>query len=200
MAETLVKNPICSKCGENARPNALFCFACGGEIVGFEESEDEDVSSAWFKDDIVEKAANDDVVEKVESDDTVEGAANDDIVEKVENDDTVEADSEDQGLDTEPIPEDEGAEESEVKIPETNQKVKVKRKADADDSESEDKTDEPDLRSAAELRRRPKPVRSKRVEIVWQEESGSPNVLFLVFGLGFVAVFALAFFLTLYLK
>ncbi|MEZ5306596.1 MAG: zinc ribbon domain-containing protein [Pyrinomonadaceae bacterium] len=57
MAELLIK-PVCSKCGEDARPGAQFCFACGGAIIEPQlQEQDEEVSSAWFKGDIIEASA-----------------------------------------------------------------------------------------------------------------------------------------------
>lgn len=58
-------------------------------------------------------------------------------------------------------------EESEKPEPETEE---------TDESEEE----EPKLKSAADLRRRSKRVKKKRVEIVWEEPERPPNVLFLV--------------------
>ena len=33
MAETLVENKICNACGAEVRPNALFCYNCGGSVA-----------------------------------------------------------------------------------------------------------------------------------------------------------------------
>jgi RNA polymerase subunit RPABC4/transcription elongation factor Spt4 len=61
MAEVLVKNEVCEKCGAAVRPNAFFCFNCGSQVVSDEviaaEEENEDVSSAWFKETITDQKA-----------------------------------------------------------------------------------------------------------------------------------------------
>ena len=33
MAEAIIENQICSGCGSEARPNALFCYHCGGSVA-----------------------------------------------------------------------------------------------------------------------------------------------------------------------
>jgi len=33
MAETTVENRVCNACGSEARPNALFCYHCGGSVA-----------------------------------------------------------------------------------------------------------------------------------------------------------------------
>jgi hypothetical protein len=58
MAEIL-EQQVCQACGEKVRPNALFCFNCGSQIGSDEEVEVENqrqlkISSAWFKEDIIE--------------------------------------------------------------------------------------------------------------------------------------------------
>lgn len=58
MAEVLVKNQICEKCGAEVRLNAFFCYNCGSQVVSDEVIEAEensgDVSNAWFKETITE--------------------------------------------------------------------------------------------------------------------------------------------------
>lgn len=172
MAETLLKNPICSKCGEEARPQALFCFACGGEILDPDAEPGDDVSSAWFRDEIVE---NSDLAREAgtETGKTVDGQI---------------ADAGDDGRD----------------VPDTKSSsaVKVKQKENLDDGKAVEagKGEKKKFRSAAELRRRPKPLRSKQVEVVWQENTESPNVPFVVFGLIFVVISAVLLFLAFFLK
>lgn len=70
MALTSVQNKICAACGAEIRPNALFCYACGGAVA--EEKQDEVLTN--------EKAAPV-VVETVE---TVETTAVSEIVETKE--------------------------------------------------------------------------------------------------------------------
>lgn len=60
--------------------------------------------------------------------------------------------------------------------------------------------EEPKLKSAASLRKRPKSIQKKRVEIVWEERENTPNVWFLAVAL-FLTVFALGIWLlAMYLK
>ncbi len=163
MAETLVQIPICSKCGEEARPQALFCFACGGKIVGYTEEEEEAVSSAWFKGDIVEGPS-----EEAESSVAEEGTAAktsgempaDAEVDKLTEDETdVESDIEDKAI---PMP---------SVSKESDNKVKVKAKPEAEQK----KTAADELTSAAEIRRRPKAIQTKRVEVVWEDSESGPK-------------------------
>lgn len=58
MAEVLLKNQICGKCGAEVRLNAFFCYNCGSQVVSDEviaaEETSEEVSNAWFKETITE--------------------------------------------------------------------------------------------------------------------------------------------------
>lgn len=59
MAEKLVKNSVCEKCGAEVRLNALFCYNCGGQVASDEEVAAETqngikISDAWFKETIAE--------------------------------------------------------------------------------------------------------------------------------------------------
>lgn len=165
MAEALIKNPVCSKCGEGARPHALFCFACGGEVI---ESEQEDtVSSVWFREDLLEDKGEDSepAFEK-------DGMAS-------------EAEGDEQSSDQEKDAETETV-ESEPKVsPVRVRRVPVPQKK---------------LTSAADLRKRPKPVQAKRVEIVWKEKHDSPNLMFVVCGTVMALLALFIFFAAMYLK
>lgn len=55
-------------------------------------------------------------------------------------------------------------------------------------------TEEPKLKSAASLRKKPKSIQKKRVEIVWEEQENTPNVWFLAVAL-FLSLFALGIWL-----
>ena len=60
--------------------------------------------------------------------------------------------------------------------------------------------EEPKLKSAASLRKRPKSVQKKRVEIVWEERENTPNVWFIVVTV-LLTLFALGVWLmAMYLK
>ncbi|NNE68232.1 MAG: zinc ribbon domain-containing protein [Pyrinomonadaceae bacterium] len=173
MAETLVKNPTCSKCGEDARPEALFCHACGGEIQDLPKDDDGSVSSAWFKGDIVETSP---IEASKEPDEKIEEKP----IEMPE----------------EPVLEETGQSRDE----EEKGRVKVKRKEDIETETAKEKPLKKKLTSASDLRKRPKPIRTKRVEVVWEENTNSPNWLFLVFGLFFGLLGLGLFFLAFYLK
>lgn len=68
MAEVLNKD-ICEKCGAAVRPNAFFCFNCGSQVVSDEiiaaEEENENVSSAWFKESITDKKTEPALTQKI---------------------------------------------------------------------------------------------------------------------------------------
>jgi hypothetical protein len=147
MAEKEFVKPVCIKCGENARPQALFCFACGGEIVEGADIADEVVSSEWFKEDIVK-------AEDTSKDQTTAGA-------EVEGENLPSA----EGLEAET---NDGKVEAPVMDRDTTQRPgSVNNK----------------LRTASDLRRKPKPIRAKKIEVVWEDSNESPNLVFLVCGL-----------------
>jgi len=55
MAETTIENRICSGCGSEVRPNALFCYHCGGSVapeVVVALKDKEAVGNAWFRENI----------------------------------------------------------------------------------------------------------------------------------------------------
>ena len=70
MALTLVQNKICAACGAEIRPNALFCYACGGAVA--EEKPDEILSNGKAvqavaeKSETVEKTVINEIVETKE--------------------------------------------------------------------------------------------------------------------------------------
>ncbi len=179
MAETLVKIPICSKCGEEARPQALFCFACGGKIVGYTEEEESAVSAAWFRGDIVETP----------SDDAGDPVAKEEQISESKPD-------------TASVGSDAEVEEKAIPMPsvaeDTGSKIKVKAK-DVEGADQE-KDSSGKLTSAAELRRRPKAIQTKRVEVVWEQAAEGPNIPFLIFGTIVGIVGIVLFFVAFYLK
>ena len=56
------------------------------------------------------------------------------------------------------------------------------------------------LKTAANLRRKPKTFQKKTVEIVWEEPDQSPNKWFPLVAIGLVVFVALIFYLAMYLK
>ena len=66
--------------------------------------------------------------------------------------------------------------------------------------EKPDVLEEPKLKSAASLRKRPKSVQKKRVEIVWEEPENAPNAWFVLVG-SLLTLFAIGIWLlAMYLK
>lgn len=59
---------------------------------------------------------------------------------------------------------------------------------------------EPKLKTAANLRRKPKSFQKKTVEIVWEEPDQAPNKWFPLVAIGLVVFVALIFYLAMYLK
>ncbi len=142
---TFVENKICNACGSEVRPNALFCYHCGGslapEIVVAKDKNQ--VSDARFRENIYE-GKNGDNSAPIERT-TVEETAD------------------------KPIPK--------PSLPE-----------------------EPKLKSAAVMRRKPKNLQPKRVEIIWEEYQNAPNVWFILVAI-FLTLFAIGIlYLALRLK
>jgi transcription elongation factor Elf1 len=68
MAETLVENRICKTCDAEVRKGALFCYNCGGSVAPEIPAPDNNqpVSDAWFREDIVAETAVDADSEQIE--------------------------------------------------------------------------------------------------------------------------------------
>jgi len=78
-----------------------------------------------------------------------------------------------------------------------NGKIEVKAKpAKVDEKDSEKKG----LKTAASLRKKPKKLGKKRVEVVWEEHDNSPNVWFIVGAVIFTILGAALFYIAMYLK
>jgi len=60
--------------------------------------------------------------------------------------------------------------------------------------------EEPKLKSAAGLRRKPKSIQKKTIEVVWEEHENAPNVWFLAVAIVLVILVATILFLAMYLK
>lgn len=72
MATASVQNKICRLCGAEIRPNALFCYACGGAVVEEEKRSEKlafekSAEIAVKKRETVEKAEAVENIEKVET-------------------------------------------------------------------------------------------------------------------------------------
>ena len=209
MAEALVKNPYCSKCGEDARPQAQFCFACGGAVVFPETQESEEVvSSEWFKGDIVDSDSPND--SDVENSENLSGslkaipmpATPTGEVESVEAETIKEETNIEEEPEIETVVGKQTSDVTEDEQPELETKVKVKAKklpAISDESNDLDSSGGK-LRSASDLRKKPKPTRMKRVEVVWDENETSPNWLFIVLGLIMLLLAAIVIYAAFVLK
>jgi len=55
MAETLVKNQVCSACGSEVRQHAQFCFHCGGQLEVVDPDGNGEPSDVWFREEIAEE-------------------------------------------------------------------------------------------------------------------------------------------------
>ncbi len=56
------------------------------------------------------------------------------------------------------------------------------------------------MKSASKLRKRPKPVRRQKVETVWEDSAGSPNIWFILMSIVFTAIAVGLFFLAMQLR
>lgn len=139
MAETLVKNQVCTSCGADVRTGAFFCYNCGSSVAP-------DIVST-------ERNGKNDEGEKTEKLLFSEKPLEEEKIPAVENKET--------------------PEKKEAEITPTAK---------------------PELKSAASMRRKPKTIQRKRIEIVWEEPASAPNVWFLL-----VAVLLTGFALGLWL-
>ncbi|MBA2737503.1 MAG: zinc ribbon domain-containing protein [Pyrinomonadaceae bacterium] len=62
MAEIIVENQICESCGADVRPQALFCYNCGGSVAGQTEKTENNngnnkIGDRLLRDDIKEEVA-----------------------------------------------------------------------------------------------------------------------------------------------
>ncbi|MDQ3042391.1 MAG: zinc ribbon domain-containing protein [Acidobacteriota bacterium] len=67
MAETTVENLICQACGADVRPNALFCYHCGGSVaaeVVVALKDKKAVGNAQFRD-VISEEKNGDKSERI---------------------------------------------------------------------------------------------------------------------------------------
>ncbi len=195
MAETTVENRICISCGVEARPGALFCYNCGGAVSQeTENGGEESTSDVWFQEDIIEKS-EDDNSEPEKSEEKVENETQEDSVEEEIVSEKVE----------------EETDKADEKDEKTQEKEKEKdSKEEIEKSEVEEKTDseketvnikrKTQLKSASALRKRPKSLGSKKIEVVWEERDSSPNLLFISVAFILILIAFGVFLLAMYLK
>ncbi|HLM61407.1 MAG TPA: zinc ribbon domain-containing protein [Pyrinomonadaceae bacterium] len=61
-------------------------------------------------------------------------------------------------------------------------------------------TEEPELKSAATMRRKPKSIQPKRVEVIWEEHENAPNAWFIAVTILLTLFAAGVLYLAMYLK
>ncbi len=170
MTELAVEKELCAECGADVRPDAQFCYNCGGAI----NTEDGGVSDAWFKEDIAndgEASIDPEIV------DSPIGKPSEDlsVAPPVENQDSGSVSKVEKDADSEPGP-----------SPKVKTKNRVKPK--------------PKMKSAASLRKKPKPFPQRREEVIWVERNSSPNVWFILMSILVILLVAGLFVLAMYFK
>lgn len=184
----------CEACGTEVRKGALFCYYCGEsvapDVAVTTDTGKEKFSNAWLNEDVSVTAPKDEeitddseIVEEIDDSEIIEDSDNSETIEETDETEIVEDDSEiiDETGKSEVI--EEKTEETEIvedEIIEDDAEVD-KAESDTDDDKQETETEEkPKLKSAAAMRRKPKRIQKKRVEIVWDEPVSPPNVWFLI--------------------
>ncbi len=125
MAETLVKNKVCSACGVDVRQGSLFCYNCGSSVSA-------DAAAS-------EKNAGKKITENILFPENI-------------------------------------ADDKELTV--------VKEDKPGTQNNGKATTDEkPKLKSAASMRRKPKTIQRKRVEVVWEEPESVSNFWFILVAL-----------------
>jgi hypothetical protein len=224
MAETLVKNQVCGACGSDVRRHSLFCYHCGNALKSEEVSKGtEEPSDIWFREDITsttEEKFNPQPLGKNESE------LDNKIIESEKNEQV----SDDSESETEDVSEvsaqTDKVEEKEDSHSQTDIKKEVRKKRirtkqvkeknvdnsvevipdnkENDNNEAiesiSNKVQDTKLRSAAALRKKAKPTRLRKVEIIWEERDNSANVGFIVVTFILALIVSGLIFLAFYLK
>lgn len=207
MAENLVQNLVCSKCGAEARPGAAFCFACGGEVVSAPvdqqaapvSKESSGISSAWFRSDItaesqklpplkVEEAA---VTEPAEAELEVEekgrsGKLKSKVKNKAKKTGPLVPDT------TKPL----DIESEKPKVSPLNEGAAINKKPEDAVAAKTEAPVQNKLKSAASIRQKSKLAEKKRVEVVWAPPEGAPNIWFVAVAL-VLSIFAVGIFVVM---
>ncbi len=179
MAETLVEQKVCAKCGADVRKDALFCYHCGGAVeaeVAVSATNGDSVSSGWFRENI----AADEPKTTTKLDETVQGKIDKPISKP--SDLTDETPIEKPSGDIFDVPIEKA---KETKIDKTSEKPK----------------EETPLKSAATMRRKAKAVEKKRIEeYEWEEHENAPNLWFMLVALILISIAGGLFFMAIYMK
>ncbi len=177
MAEILLEGRDCETCGTEVRKGALFCYHCGAsvapDVVVTTDIEGEKFSDARLSENTNKSETENEKItgdtEKIKETDESENT--EDIVEpetavkEISEDEIIEDDAEVNK--NEPVI-------SENKAKTSEEEIKIQ-----DDMDAE-KEEKPKLKTAAAMRRTPKRIQKKRVEIVWDEPQSPPNIWFLI--------------------
>lgn len=177
MAEKVLENSICDSCGVDIRPQAMFCYNCGGAVsdtmveetaVKSGSNGNGEVSGAWLKDDFSEEKEVEKVVETEETSQEITNETQEfSVTPNLENE-----------LET--------VNELKVETESKNKKEGIQENA--------------KLKSAAAMRRKAKSFQAKQVEVVWEAPANSSTTkLLLVVAL--LTLFAVGIvYAALYLK
>jgi hypothetical protein len=153
MAEIVVENQICESCGVDVRPQALFCYNCGGSVAGQPEKTENNNGNNKISDELLP-----DNIKK-------ESAENKRTAETI----------------------------GEIRKFEVKEETVIK-------AGKPDVFEEAKLKSAASLRRKPKSIQRREVEIVWEEPERVSGLWLTLIAL-LLATFAAAIvILAMYLK
>lgn len=204
MAEILLEGRDCEACGTEVRKGAIFCYHCGEsvapDVAVTTDTGKEKVSDAWFREDVTAPAPKDEkitddseIVEETDESEIIEDADDSETIEETDETEIVEDDSEiiektdksevvEEKTEETEIVEDEIIEDdAEAEVDEDKSLISEddKKKTEEKDTDTE-KEEKPKLKSAATMRRKPKRIQKKRVEIVWDEPQSPPNIWFLI--------------------
>ncbi len=168
MAEILLEGRDCETCGTEVRKGALFCYYCGMSVAP-----DLAVAADTKKDKVNDARLNESVSESIEENEELKNEP-----------DTIEDKSEIAKKDSE----DARIVEDDAEI-DKSESVTIEDKAETAEKEIiAEKTEKSKPKTAAAMRRKPKDIKKKRVEIVWEKPNSPPNIWFLVATILFAAL------------
>ncbi len=170
MTETGAENDLCTACGVDIRPEALYCYHCGAIVETAStppvpRPNTTAVSSVWFEEELVSKDPESRDEERAAPAQVI------DITDRIPK------------PDSDLLAGTENAEQLKIRV---KQKTRVRRK--------------PQLTSAAALHRKSSSDRKMEIEVVWQERERSPNIWFIVMSLLVTLLVFGLFLLAMYLK
>ncbi|HMS43231.1 MAG TPA: zinc ribbon domain-containing protein [Pyrinomonadaceae bacterium] len=192
MAETLVEQRVCAKCGADVRKDALFCYHCGGAVeaeVAVSATNGDSVSSGWFRENIAAEEPK--TTTKLDAP----------VAEKTDKPISKPSDLRLETAIEKPAGEIFDAPfeaANEAPIVKTAELPKVETKIEKSPEKPKEETK---LKSAAAMRRKAKIVEKKRIEeYEWEEHENAPNLWFILVALILIAIAGGLFFLAVYVK